>query len=657
MADSESTNIENVGDGTANQIVEHTNDQQIESPGNGDAASQQTAPQQSFSFWGVAKTLMVRMLFIYFITSLFRKGTPPPQSTDVSKTVPNILPAANVFPKGTFMDLYFYISEDEVMGNLSRAHLFWQESHLEYGAWDGGHDGQATYIKSDLINISERVQNNGSLYLHMYVVKEGYSPDPSNTAPQFVIYKKKQLNRYKKRRFHTMKNLLTGTTDAHSDLIKTDNTSDSFEVLSFWHPNLTINLVDDHTGWQKGSIPSPLDEHVVFLPGDAFYYPILYINDYWNLNRDYTPINSTTTSLNLTMTYHPLSLFKWQMYAAQTNQNKWLAPFMGEDAVESSDEDQDSLKITLLDTNPVLLLITAVVSIIHSVFEFLAFKNDIQFWNNRSSLEGLSVRSVFFNVFQSVIVLLYVLDNETNFVIKVTIFIGLLIEIWKIHKVIDIKLDRENKWFGIIPKVWYTDKSTYTQSKTKEYDLIAFKYLSWLFLPLLMCYGVYSVIYLEHKGWYSWVLSMLYSFLLTFGFIMMTPQLFINYKLKSVAHLPWRMLTYKALNTFIDDLFAFVIRMPLLYRIGCFRDDIVFCIFLYQRWIYRVDPTRMNEFGTTGADPTTIEPPQATPQLKEKKILSLKMEKKKPELYSKMVTMNPAEVEAEVKTTEEKKKD
>ena len=28
--------------------------------------------------------------------------------------------------------------------------------------------------------------------------------------------------------------------------------------------------------------------------------------------------------------------------------------------------------------------------------------------------------------------------------------------------------------------------------------------------------------------------------------------------------------------------------------------DIVFCIFLYQRWIYRVDPTRVNEFGTTG---------------------------------------------------------
>ena len=45
------------------------------------------------------------------------------------------------------------------------------------------------------------------------------------------------------------------------------------------------------------------------------------------------------------------------------------------------------------------------------------------------------MRSVFFNVFQSVIVLLYVLDNETNFVIKVSCFVGLGIEVWKITKV------------------------------------------------------------------------------------------------------------------------------------------------------------------------------------------------------------------------------
>jgi hypothetical protein len=141
------------------------------------------------------------------------------------------------------------------------------------------------------------------------------------------------------------------------------------------------------------------------------------------------------------------------------------------------------------------------------------------------------------------------------------------------------------------------ERKDYKNSGTKEFDRMAFKYLGMLCFPLGLAYCVYSVIYNEHKGWYSFVLSSCYGFLLTFGFIMMTPQLFINYKLKSVAHLPWRMMTYKALNTFIDDIFAFVIKMPTMYRLGCFRDDIVFFIFLYQKYIYKVDHTRVNEFG------------------------------------------------------------
>ena len=74
-------------------------------------------------------------------------------------------------------------------------------------------------------------------------------------------------------------------------------------------------------------------------------------------------------------------------------------------------------------------------------------------------------------------------------------------------------------------------------------------------------------------------------------------QLYLNYRMKSVAHLPWRQMTYKFLNTIIDDLFAFVIKMPMLHRLSVFRDDIVFLIYIYQRWIYRVDKKRANEFG------------------------------------------------------------
>jgi hypothetical protein len=81
----------------------------------------------------------------------------------------------------------------------------------------------------------------------------------------------------------------------------------------------------------------------------------------------------------------------------------------------------------------------------------------------------------------------------------------------------DIKINREERIFGLLPRISFTDKGSYVKSSTREYDMIAFKYLSWALFPLLGGYAVYSLLYLEHKGWYSWVLSMLYGFLLTFG--------------------------------------------------------------------------------------------------------------------------------------------
>jgi hypothetical protein len=96
------------------------------------------------------------------------------------------------------------------------------------------------------------------------------------------------------------------------------------------------------------------------------------------------------------------------------------------------------------------------------------------------------------------------------------------------------------------------------------------------------------------------MVSSLVGSIYVFGFISMTPQLYINYKLKSVAAMPWKQMSYKFLNTIIDDLFAFVIKMPTLHRLSVFRDDVIFVAFLYQRRIYRVDASRVNEFGYSG---------------------------------------------------------
>ncbi|XP_053328642.1 putative lipid scramblase CLPTM1 [Spea bombifrons] len=574
---------------------------------------QQQAPPPNA--WQVIKGVLFRIFIIWAISSWFRRGSAPQdQATPTGAPRP---PSRNLFPRDTLMDLHVFLSENEVFTEFnSSAALFWEQRDLVYGDWSSGENGDGCYEQYSEVTIPESVQRNGSFYIHVYLTKSGFHPDPSQKALHrrlATVHTSRMLNKYKRRRFLKTKNLLTGETEADPEMIKRAEDFGPIEVISHWHPNLTINIVDDHTPWVQGSVPPPLDQYVKFDAVSGDYYPILYFNDYWNLQKDYVPVNTSVTSLPLRLSFCPLSLWRWQLYAAQSSRSPWN--FLGEDLYEQSDEEQDSVKVALLETNPYLLALTITVSIVHSIFEFLAFKNDIQFWNSRQSLEGLSVRSVIFNVFQSLVVLLYILDNETNFVVQVSVGIGLLIDFWKITKVMDVRLDRENKIAGIFPRLTMKDKSTYVESSTKIYDDMAFKYLSWLLFPLLGCYAVYSLLYLEHKSWYSWVLSMLYGFLLTFGFITMTPQLFINYKLKSVAHLPWRMLTYKALNTFIDDLFAFVIKMPMMYRIGCLRDDIVFFIYLYQRWIYRVDPTRVNEFGTSGEPPVSLPEPEGQASL------------------------------------------
>ena len=123
----------------------------------------------------------------------------------------------------------------------------------------------------------------------------------------------------------------------------------------------------------------------------------------------------------------------------------------------------------LRDTNPFLLGLTFVVTMLHSVFDFLAFRNgktvssfalcslsihlafhfdtsDIAFWKNKKSMEGLSVRTIFVNVFFQGVIFLYLLDNETSTVILVSSGIGLLIEAWKINKAMIVSVRNHEQW-------------------------------------------------------------------------------------------------------------------------------------------------------------------------------------------------------------------
>ncbi|CAF4515773.1 unnamed protein product [Rotaria sp. Silwood1] len=537
--------------------------------------------------WEIIKSFLFRILMIYFVTRFFHR--PTTVHTIENRTLPinpsisnNAYMSKNLYTTGDLFDIYIFINEEQIYRYDRMRKPIWILNHFKYGDWTS----EGTHIKFIEFPISENVKNNGSIYLHVVVTKHGFSIDPNQReshSPQYTFWKSKRLNKYRKKVYKKTKNLLTGNTQQNEEYQKKAD-DNVIELLSHWHSNMTINLLDDQSSWMKGSIPPPLDKYVNFDVYTGQYYPVLYLNDYWNLLADYYPINNTIDKLNLTITVAPIQLWKWQMFISQNTRQSWYGNLFGD---EQNDEDQDTIKRALVETNPYLLIMTIIVSLIHTIFEILAFKKCI---------------------FQSFIVLLYVFDNETNTMVRISVFVGIIIELWKVPKIVNFQCLPNETWFGIIPKYKYVYKQSYKDTTTSEYDRMAFKYLSWILFPLVVGYACYLLMYHEQKSWYSFCLSTIYGFLLTFGFIMMTPQLFINYKLKSVSHLPWRMMTYKALNTFIDDLFAFVIKMPTMYRLGCFRDDIIFFIYLYQRYIYPVDRTRINEFGTTGETDSSIIP-------------------------------------------------
>ncbi|KAF9147644.1 hypothetical protein BG015_010674 [Linnemannia schmuckeri] len=566
--------------------------------------------------------IITRAMMAYAVMSFFggfggKKGPAAPHPDSIVTTnSPDGLAQPFAFnpPKAfplwedkTKADLFVYVSEDYEFNNFEdKNSLVWRSNDIELGDWTEDR------VVDLSIKPSKHVQNNGTLYAHIYFAKKDtpLSPTSKDFSLDNRVYTRKPLTRYfKKKREFKVKKLVGGKQEAEPEPEKPVEEPTVPEggstTVSYWHQNLTIALLSDRAVIPYAALPPELKpmyqlestgKHDAY--GNGFVLPVVYINDFWQLKEHMTAINETVKELPLRINFHPISYMKLQIYSSLDIGMSKQSGMMG-----GTGGELDEVKRMLIETNPFLLALTVVVSCLHSAFEMLAFKNDIAFWKDKKGTAGLSVRSIFLDIAQQIIVFLYLMDNnaETSYMILIGQGIGLAIELWKVKKA--LKVDIVPATTGMLPWRLHFNTSeplSDLEEKTKEYDEEAFKYLTYAAFPLLGCYAIYSVMYEEHKSWYSFVVGTLVGFVYTFGFIKMTPQLFINYKLKSVAHMPFRTMMYKSLNTFIDDLFSFIIKMPMLHRLACLRDDVVFFIYLYQRWIYRTDHSRANEFGQVG---------------------------------------------------------
>lgn len=518
---------------------------------------------------------------------------------------------APIWPQSTALDVTIYISDSfaiPALNSLDQSDLALQEKNFTFG------DYIDTRQHSSTIKLSTAVQKNGTLWAHYFIGKSGSALDPADssydTASAYHIVR--PLSKYLpiKRALKT-RNLFSSSNTSSSSTY-------SGKLASFYHPNLTLSFIPD-AGTQNYPAAHPATRQYISLEAsgardssgqNGWYHPILFGNDFWELRSQLVQLNSSVEQVPLHVTLGALPHWKFATYATLAEGFRQQARGEGPAGAGgglSDGSEIEEIKRVLLETNVWLLSITGVVSLLHMIFETLAFKSDISHWRHKKDNVGVSVRTILANVFMQAVIFLYLLDNSegTSWVILGGQGFGILLEAWKITKTVDVRLRKAttpNAWLPYT--IVFEDKHalTETEKDTEEYDKIAFRYLSIAAVPLLVAYAIYSVVYGEHKGWYSYTITTLVGSVYAYGFLMMVPSLYINYRLGSVAHMPRKAMTYKFLNTFIDDLFAFTIKMPWLHRIATLRDDVIFFVYLYQAYKYKVDYQRVNEFGQGGDD-------------------------------------------------------
>eukprot|EP00605_Chrysophyceae_sp_TOSAG23-4_P001551 GSChrysophyteH1.ASY1.ANO1.1700.1 assembled CDS len=449
--------------------------------------------------------------------------------------------------------------------------------------------------KHDLVHVPVSTEiwevlqtNRTDLFLHIAILRAEDTPVFSEShlnqcsSDEPALHGRVRLLKYDKvlnhfRRRYLLSNLgdHIGYSMSPEDLLRYTSTA---QYISFWKPEVSIRMVEDWTTWKLSELPRSMYHSVVRAESKAAlgsesagwqYNPSMCVDEIGLTSDKYIPLNKSLDVLPLRVTLSAMSLQQWSLMSQIEGSLR-----LQKDDWGFSDNELDDVRRLVTDTPVTLLLVTFVASTLHLIFEFLAFHSDVEFWRENTSVEGISVRSLIGEFVSQVIVFLYLCEGDTSRIITLPALLGILIQFWKVCKATGLELSQNE------------------ENETLKADSLATTTVAWLFSPMVMGYSVYQLLYEMHYGWYSWLINTLTASVYAFGFALMFPQLYINHRLRSVSRLPWKVLMFKFVSTFIDDLFAFVIHMPTMHRVSCFRDDVIFIIYLYQRWIYTVDESR-----------------------------------------------------------------
>lgn len=421
------------------------------------------------------------------------------------------------------------------------------------------------------VSLPEETRANGSLYAVVYVHKAGVSPLEDTREVHYAA----PLTTY----------IAPPPSEGQKDTHKGSGPR-SEQPVSHWRPHLSITMMSEDFTFNKAGLPSDVRRYmrISYEGRQMIYLPLLLVNELNFRVRDLVEISSSTVQLPLTVSYEGISLRGFRFWVHLQDIVYSLRQF------GFTERNIDEIKEALVGSNLYLLVLTAFITAIQLICEFLALKNDISSWRKKKSMVGMSRKSVLWRGFGTLLIFVHLLE-ETSLLVLLPVGLGACVEVWKVFKVFKIQLHRKSARFHV-------NKLDEDERKTVEYDAQASRYLSYLVYPLCISGGVFSLAYLRQKSYYFWLINTLVTGVYALGFLSMAPQIYINYKLKSVSHLQGAVLMYRGVNTLISDLcscasfFYSSASFSSSHQLSCFRDELLFLLYLYHRRSFAIKPRR-----------------------------------------------------------------
>lgn len=307
---------------------------------------------------------------------------PDPSEVAERSALPEVI--APIWPSDSAIDLNVYVSPSIIVPDFKSPDsvLVVDEKNFTIGNYSDTREIDTT------IKVPKQVQQNGTLWAHFFLARTGYQLDPTakdyNTAD--AVHFLRPLNQYlPKKKVKKLKNLLSDAEDEHDQ--EEDHTPD-VSTMSYYHPNFTLSLIPD-SGIQKFAQMNPAVRQYVQLERtgardasgkNGWYYPIAFVNTFWQLKSHMTELNSTVETVPLHITLNNMANWKFNILSGVDEGSKQSArqAAYGQPVPGGGDGTEwEMVKEILLDTNIWLLGTTGVVTILHMLFETLAFKNDI----------------------------------------------------------------------------------------------------------------------------------------------------------------------------------------------------------------------------------------------------------------------------------------